>query len=141
MLPQWCEIVFVRYAEMDIGWLVWPYGARRPSRKDNVNPAGSTLCWSGEAGVARSARHWRAIRDDAQLAELPRRLPEMTGQGWPPVMRMIARRDRPTPGAQLRADRCHRWRITRFVTNTLGDRLAELELRHRQPAPKSASAP
>ncbi len=51
--------------------------------------------------------------------------------GWPPGMRVIARRERPHPGAQLRITDHEGWRITVFATNTRGGRLAGLELRHR----------
>jgi Transposase DDE domain group 1 len=80
---------------------------------------------------------WRAAcdadglpRDGAQVAELTRWLPA-TFTGWPPGMRIIARRERPHPGAQLRITDHDGWRITMFATNTAGGRLAELELRHR----------
>lgn len=51
---------------------------------------------------------WRAAldgdgipREGAQVAELTRYLPD-TLRGWPAAMRVIARRERPHPGAQLR---------------------------------------
>ncbi|MGH3555425.1 MAG: IS1380 family transposase, partial [Mycobacterium sp.] len=69
-------------------------------------------------------------RDGAQIAELTRWLPA-TFTGWPPRMRVIARRERPHPGAQLRITDADGWRITLFATNTVGGRLADLELRHR----------
>lgn len=69
-------------------------------------------------------------RDGAQVAELTRWLPA-TFLGWPPGMRVIARRERPHPGAQLRITDAHGWRITLFATNTTGGRLADLEMRHR----------
>ncbi len=46
-------------------------------------------------------------------------------------MRIIARRERPHPGAQLRLTDIDGWRITVFATNTLGDDLAQLEVTHR----------
>ncbi len=46
-------------------------------------------------------------------------------------MRIIARRERPHPGAQLRITDDQGWRITVFATNTVGGRLADLEVRHR----------
>ena len=52
-------------------------------------------------------------------------------------MRVIARRERPHPGAQLRLTDHNGWRITCFATNTprsAGWRLADLEVRHRQRA-------
>ena len=48
---------------------------------------------------------------------------------------MIARRERPHPGAQLRLTDAEGWRITLFATNTPtggpGTQLADLEMRHR----------
>ena len=69
-------------------------------------------------------------RDGAQVAELTRWMPA-TFIGWPPGMRIIARRERPHPGAQLRITDSEGWRITVFATNTVGGRLAQLEVRHR----------
>jgi hypothetical protein len=69
-------------------------------------------------------------RDGAQVAELTRWMP-VTFTGWPPGMRIIARRERPHPGAQLRITDDEGWRITVFATNTAGGRLAQLEVRHR----------
>lgn len=72
-------------------------------------------------------------REGAQVAELTRYLPA-TLVGWPKGMRVIARRERPHPGAQLRLTDEDGWRITCFATNTKGWRLADLEVRHRQRA-------
>jgi hypothetical protein len=69
-------------------------------------------------------------REGAQVAELTRWLPK-TFAGWPEGMRVIARRERPHPGAQLRITDHEGWRITVFATNTQGGRLADLEVRHR----------
>ncbi|MGH8941112.1 MAG: IS1380 family transposase, partial [Actinomycetes bacterium] len=97
---------------------------------------------------------WRAAvdgagqpREGAQVAELtawmptptkPTRSPARFGpQQWPEGMRVIARRERPHPGAQLRLTDHNGWRITCFATNTprsAGWRLADLEVRHRQRA-------
>ncbi|MDP3711501.1 MAG: IS1380 family transposase [Mycobacteriales bacterium] len=70
-------------------------------------------------------------RDGAQVAELTRYVPTATGtQRWPSDMRVIARRERPHPGAQLRITDRDGWRITVFATNQRG-RLADLEVQHR----------
>jgi len=69
-------------------------------------------------------------REGAQVAELTRWLPA-TFTGWPPGMRVIARRERPHPGAQLRLTDHEGWRITVFATNTNSGRLADLEVTHR----------
>lgn len=90
------------------------------------------------ARVPRQA--WRAAvdgdgmpRDGAQVAELTGYLPD-TLRGWPKGMRIIARRERPHPGAQLRLTDADGWRITCFATNTTGWPIADLEVRHRQRA-------
>ena len=90
-----------------------------------------------DALAALPRQAWRAAldadgrrREGAQVAELTRWLPS-TFVGWPPGMRVIARRERPHPGAQLRITDAHGWRITLFATNTTGGRLADLEMRHR----------
>lgn len=95
---------------------------------------------------------WRAAldgdgepRDGAQVAELTAWMPTPVTQNrssrpgpkdWPPGMRVIARRERPHPGAQLRLTDHNGWRITCFATNTKGPgwTLAALEVRHRQRA-------
>lgn len=46
-------------------------------------------------------------------------------------MRIIARRERPHPGAQLRITDADGWRITVFATNVVGGKVAEHELLHR----------
>ncbi len=72
-----------------------------------------------------------APRDGAEVAELTGLLPGLTGRGWPAGMRIIARRERPHPGAQLRLTDADGWRITIFATNSPGGQLADLEVRHR----------
>ncbi len=72
-------------------------------------------------------------REGALVAELTRWLPD-TFTGWPEGMRLIARKERPHPGAQLRITDENGWRITMFATNTTGSTLAELEVRHRSRA-------
>jgi hypothetical protein len=49
-------------------------------------------------------------------------------------MRLVLRRERPHPGAQLRITDLDGHRITAFVTNTARGQLADLELRHRRRA-------
>jgi hypothetical protein len=61
---------------------------------------------------------------------------ELTGlldlRGWPPGMRVIARRERPHPGAQLRLTDIDGNRSTVFATHTVGRQLGDLKLRHRR---------
>jgi hypothetical protein len=54
--------------------------------------------------------------------------------GWPPDMRVIIRKERPHPGAQLRFTDCNGLRLTAFATNTCRGQLPDLELRHRRRA-------
>jgi hypothetical protein len=72
------------------------------------------------------------IRDGAWVVELTGLL-DMTR--WPTGMRVIARIERPHPGAQLRLTDADGHRVTAFATNTPtggpGTQLPDLELRHR----------
>ena len=70
-------------------------------------------------------------RDGADVAELTGSLDL---EGWPEGMRIIVRRERPHPGAQLRFDDVDGYRVTAFATNTRGHQLADLEVRHRSRA-------
>ena len=49
-------------------------------------------------------------------------------------MRVIVRKERPHPGAQLRITDADGMRITAFATNATKGQLADLELRHRRRA-------
>jgi hypothetical protein len=71
------------------------------------------------------------VRDGAWVAELTG-LMELSS--WPVGMRVIVRKERPHPGAQLRFDDVDGMRITAFVTNTTRGQLPDLELRHRRRA-------
>ena len=53
---------------------------------------------------------------------------------WPAGMRVIVRKERPHPGAQLRLMDVDGHRLTAFATNTARGQLADLELRHRRRA-------
>ena len=69
------------------------------------------------------------IREGAKVIELTEII-EL--KDWPADMRVICRRERPHPGAQLSLFDTHAgWRHTCFITNTKGDDIAALELRHR----------
>jgi hypothetical protein len=71
------------------------------------------------------------IRDGAWVAELTGLL-DLTC--WPKGLRVIARKERPHPGAQLRITDADGMRVTAFATNTTKGQLADLELRHRRRA-------
>jgi Transposase DDE domain group 1 len=75
------------------------------------------------------------VRDGAWVAELTGLL---NLASWPTGMRVVARVERPHPGAQLRITDADGNRVTAFATNTRpggrGGQIAELELRHRRRA-------
>ena len=118
----------------------------------SVGFAAHETVWTAVQAIPEQA--WRAAvdgdgepRDGAQVAELtawmpaptkPTRSPARFGpQHWPAGMRVIARRERPHPGADLRLTDHNGWRITCFATNTPRSarwRLPDLEVRHRQRA-------
>ena len=54
--------------------------------------------------------------------------------GWPAGMRVIVRKERPHPGAQLRFTDIDGHRFTCFATDAKRGQLADLELRHRRRA-------
>ena len=72
-----------------------------------------------------------AVRDGAWVAELTD-LMDLTS--WPAGMRVIVRKERPHPGAQLRFEDVDGMRITAFATNSRTGQLPDLELRHRRRA-------
>ena len=69
------------------------------------------------------------VRDGADVAEVTGLL-EL--RRWPTGMRVIVRRERPHPGAQLSLlEEADGWRYQAFATNTRVGQLAFLEARHR----------
>jgi Transposase DDE domain group 1 len=71
------------------------------------------------------------IRDGAWVADITGLLDL---HGWPAGMRVIVRKERPHPGAQLRFTDIDGHRFTAFATGTKKGQLAGLELRHRRRA-------
>nr|WP_153416154.1 IS1380 family transposase [Nocardia macrotermitis] len=71
------------------------------------------------------------VRPGAWVAELTG-LAELTG--WPEDMRLVIRKERPHPGAQLRFTDVDGLRLTAFVTNARRGQLPDLELQHRRRA-------
>lgn len=72
-----------------------------------------------------------SVRDGADVAELTGCLGDLTAAGWPAGMRVIVRRERPHPGAQLTFTDVDGWRFQAFATDTVVGQLAQLEARHR----------
>lgn len=72
------------------------------------------------------------VREGAQVTELSDRLDLST---WPEGTRLILRRERAHPGAQLSVFDCEAgYRHTAFITDQTEDDIAALELRHRRRA-------
>jgi hypothetical protein len=71
------------------------------------------------------------VRDGAWVAEITG-MADLTS--WPAGMRVIVRKERPHPGAQLRFTDIDGHRFTCFATDTKRGQLADLELRHRRRA-------
>jgi hypothetical protein len=71
------------------------------------------------------------VRPGAWVAELTGLL-DLTS--WPEGMRVIVRKERPHPGAQLRFTDIDGHRVTCFATDAKRGQLADLELRHRRRA-------
>jgi hypothetical protein len=71
------------------------------------------------------------VRDGAWVAEITGMLDLSC---WPAGMRVIVRKERPHPGAQLRFTDIDGHRFTCLATSTQGGQLADLELRHRRRA-------
>jgi hypothetical protein len=71
------------------------------------------------------------VRDGAWVAEITGMLDLST---WPKSIRLVVRKERPHPGAQLRFTDIDGHRVTCFATSTSGGQLADLELRHRRRA-------
>ncbi len=71
------------------------------------------------------------VRDGAWVADVTGLLDL---KSWPAGMRVIVRKERPHPGAQLRITDADGHRVTAFATNTSRGQLADLELRHRRRA-------
>jgi hypothetical protein len=71
------------------------------------------------------------VRDGAWVADITGLLDLSS---WPAGMRVIVRKERPHPGAQLRFTDIDGHRFTALATDTRRGQLADLELRHRRRA-------
>ena len=91
-----------------------------------------------QAILALPDRIWEAAYDAGGQVRPGARVAEITGlldlTGWPEGMRVIVRRERPHPGAQLRFTDIGGHRFTAFATDARRGQLADLELRHRKRA-------
>jgi len=91
-----------------------------------------------QAILALPDRIWEPAYDAAGQVRPGAWVAELTGlldlTGWPTGMRVIVRKERPHPGAQLRFTDLGGHRFTCFATGTRRGQLADLELRHRRRA-------
>ena len=85
------------------------------------------------------ARAWTPAYDSGGLVRPGAWVAELTGlldvASWSKGMRVIVRKERPHPGAQLRFTDVGGHRFICFATSTRGGQLADLELRHRRRGP------
>jgi hypothetical protein len=83
-------------------------------------------------------RVWEAAYDAGGEVRPGAWVAELTGlldlSSWPAGMRVIVRKERPHPGAQLRFTDIGGHRVTCFATDAKRGQLADLELRHRRRA-------
>ena len=91
-----------------------------------------------QAILALPGRVWEPAYDAGGQVRPGAWVAELTGlldlTGWPAGMRVIVRKERPHPGAQLRFTDIDGHRFTCFATDAARGQLADLELRHRRRA-------
>ena len=91
-----------------------------------------------QAILAIPDRVWEPAYDACGQVRPGAWVAELTGlldlSSWPAGMRIIVRKERPHPGAQLRFTDIDGHRVTCFATGTRAGQLADLELRHRRRA-------
>ena len=91
-----------------------------------------------DAILALPDRIWEPAYDAGGQVRPGAWVAELTGlldmAGWPAGMRVIVRKERPHPGAQLRFTDIDGHRFTAFATDARRGQLADLELRHRRRA-------
>jgi Transposase DDE domain group 1 len=91
-----------------------------------------------EAILTLPDRVWESAYDAGGQVRPGASVAKLTGlldlSSWPEGMRVIIRRERPHPGAQLRVTDLGGHRFNCFATSTKTGQLADLELRHRRRA-------
>jgi Transposase DDE domain group 1 len=117
------------------GFLAW---LTRPSRRLHYS-VGMTISEDmHQAILTLPGRVWEAAYDAGGEVRPGAWVAELTGlldlSSWPEGMRVIVRKERPHPGAQLRFTDIDGHRVTCFATDAKRGQLADLELRHRRRA-------
>ena len=104
----------------------YPVDARVQDAVDTLNLG---QCWYPAIDTDGGIRDGAWIAEATDLVNL---------DSWPPGTRLILRKERPHPGAQLRFTDADGMRVTAFITDTppgvVAGQIAGLELRHRQHA-------
>jgi hypothetical protein len=99
--------------------------------------------FAAQAKILDQADVWSPALDAEQQVRPNALVAEATGlldlSSWPAGMRVIIRKEKPHPGAQLRITDVNGWRVTAFATNTPATggahrSCAHQELRHRRRA-------
>jgi hypothetical protein len=116
-------------------FLHWLTGRSRPLHYS----IGMTITEDMQEAILKvPARSWTSaydgdgqVRDGAWVADITGMLDLSS---WPADMRVIVRKERPHPGAQLRFTDVDGHRFTAFATDARRGQLADLELRHRRRA-------
>ena len=97
--------------------------------QDAVDTLNLGRCWYPAIDSAGGIRDGAWVAEATDLVNL---------DSWPPGTRLILRKERPHPGAQLRFTDTDGMRVTAFITDTepgvVPGQVAGLELRHRQHA-------
>ena len=97
--------------------------------RDAVDTLNIADAWYPAIGSGGDIREGAWVAEATDLVDLSK---------WPPGTRLILRKERPHPGAQLRFTDADGHRVTGFLTDTpdgvIPGQLAGLELRHRQHA-------
>jgi hypothetical protein len=101
--------------------------------------AGMTITQDMQAAIGKvPAAAWTPAHDEDGQVRDGAWVADITGildlSSWPAGMRVIVRKERPHPGAQLRFTDIDGHRFTAFATATRKGQLADLELRHRRRA-------
>jgi Transposase DDE domain group 1 len=116
-------------------FLHWLAGGSRPLHYS----IGLTITEDMQAAILKvPARSWTPAYDGGGQARDGAWVADITGlldlSSWPAGMRVIVRKERPHPGAQLRFTDIDGHRFTAFATDARRGQLADLELRHRRRA-------
>jgi Transposase DDE domain group 1 len=110
----------------------------RPGRRLQYSVGFTITKDIGDAIMKIPARVWTPAYDSDGGVRVGAWVAELTGlldlSSWPKGMRVIVRKERPHPGAQLRFTDIDGHRFTAFATSTRTGQLADLELRHRRRA-------